>query len=207
VPAGQDPRQKAATVTELSPITPSTSALLVMDLQPSITGRLPDGDAFVAEVRRARDAARSAGLTVAYVRVALSEDDVAGVPSRNPAFSVAAASGQLADGDPGTAIHSGISPADGEIVVRKSRVGAFSTTDLREQLQAKGIDTLILTGISTSGVVLSTVRDAADRDFRVVVLHDGVADGDAEVHRVLTEKVFPRQAQVTDIDTFITAIS
>ena len=73
----------------------------------------------------------------------------------------------------GTQIHDEIAPQDGDIVVRKTRVGPFGTTDLDEQLQAKGIDTLILAGISTSGVVLSAVRDGHDR-----------------------ERIFPRQAEV-----------
>ena len=95
------------------------------------------------------------------------------------------------------AVHHAIAPTDGDVVVRKSRVGAFSTTDLAEQLSARGIDTLILAGISTSGVVLSTVRDAADRDYRVVVLSDASADPDPEVHAFLLERIFPRQATIT----------
>ena len=63
--------------------------------------------------------------------------------------------------------------------MRKQRVGAFSTTDLHEQLQARGIDTLVLAGISTSGCVHSTVLDAFDRDYRVIVLSDACADPDA----------------------------
>ena len=100
-----------------------------------------------------------------------------------------------------------IAPAEGELVVRKKRVGAFSTTDLREQLDARGIDTLVLAGVATSGVVLSTVRDAADRDYRLVVLEDGCWDSDPEVHRVLTGKVFPRGgATVTTVEEFIASL-
>ena len=83
--------------------------------------------------------------------------------------------------------------------MRKTRVGAFSTTDLDQQLRDRGIDTLILAGISTSGVVLSTVRDAADRDYRVYVLEDASADPDPEVHDLLIRKIFPRQAYVISI--------
>jgi len=54
----------------------------------------------------------------------------------------------------------------------------------------------VLTGLSTSGVVLSTVREAADKDFRLTVLSDGCGDMDNEVHTVLLTKVFPRQAEV-----------
>lgn len=60
----------------------------------------------------------------------------------------------------------------------------------------------MLAGIATSGVVLSTVRQAADPDYRLVVLADGCLDPDPEVHRVLTEKVFPRQADVVPVDSW-----
>ncbi|HEY3883138.1 MAG TPA: isochorismatase family protein, partial [Trebonia sp.] len=67
-------------------------------------------------------------------------------------------------------------------------------------------DTLVLAGISTSGVVLSTLRQAADLDYRLIVLEDACADRDDEVHRVLTGKVFPRQAVVTTADEWIAAL-
>ena len=64
----------------------------------------------------------------------------------------------------------------------------------------------MLAGISTSGVVLSTLRQAADLDYRITVLADACADPDPEVHRVLTEKVFPRQALVTTTDEWIATL-
>src|SRR6204780_4919783 len=97
---------------------------------------------------------------------------------------------------PATAIHDRLAPEPGDITVRKTRVGAFSTTDLDQQLRDRGVSTLILAGISTSGVVLSTVRDAADRDYQVFVLADGCADPGPGVHEFLTETIFPRQARV-----------
>jgi nicotinamidase-related amidase len=97
---------------------------------------------------------------------------------------------------PETAVHAAIAPEPGDIVVRKTRVGAFSTTDLDERLRALGVDTLLLAGISSSGVVLSTVRDAADRDYRIFVLEDCCADRDPDVHDLLMHKVFPRQAWI-----------
>jgi nicotinamidase-related amidase len=177
-----------------------------MDIQPSIVAQLPDPEAFLGGLLRAREAAREAGLTVAYVRVALTADDIAEVPPSNVNFHAAAATGRLLEG-PGTQVDPRIAPAADEIVVRKSRVSAFSTTDLRDQLRARGVDTLVLCGISTSGVVLSTVRDAADHDFAIIVLEDGCFDRDPEVHRVLTEKVFARQAEVVGIDDFIAALA
>ena len=97
---------------------------------------------------------------------------------------------------PASAIHERVTPETGDIIVRKTRVGAFSTTNLDEQLRERGITSLILAGISTSGVVLSTVRDAADRDYQVFVLADASADPEPGVHDFLTEQIFPRQADV-----------
>ena len=85
----------------------------------------------------------------------------------------------------------------------KRRVSAFAGSDLDMILRSSEVDELVLCGISTSGVVLSTLRQAADLDYQLVVLQDGCADPDPEVHRVLLEKVFPRQADVMTVDDWI----
>jgi nicotinamidase-related amidase len=64
----------------------------------------------------------------------------------------------------------------------------------------------VLSRFATSGVVLSTLRQAADLDFSLTVLSDGCADADAELHRVLCEKLFPRQAQVLTVAAWASAI-
>lgn len=79
------------------------------------------------------------------------------------------------------------------------RISAFTGSDLEVVLRSRNITDLVLAGISTSGVVLSTVRQAADRDYRLTVLSTACADADREVHRVLVEKVFPRQAAVLTV--------
>ena len=96
-----------------------------------------------------------------------------------------------------------LKPISGEKIYRKVRVGAMSTTDLDKDLKDKDIDTLILCGIATGGVVLSTVRDASDKDYRIIVLKDACIDADPQVHEVLVEKVFPRQATVATVAEFI----
>jgi nicotinamidase-related amidase len=88
-------------------------------------------------------------------------------------------------------------------VVVKRRVSAFSGSDLEIILRAKNIHHLLLTGIATSGVVLSTLREAADKDYQLTVLSDLCADFDAQVHSVLTEKVFPRQATIITSEQWI----
>ena len=90
--------------------------------------------------------------------------------------------------------------------VTKRRVGAFSTTDLETVLRARNINMIVLCGISTSGVVLSTVRWAADMDYSIVVLSDVCADRDPEVQRVLMDKVFPWQATIVTSSEFLMAL-
>jgi nicotinamidase-related amidase len=178
----------------MTTIDPTKTALLSMDFQNVIVSQVADSEALVAREAAAIAAARSAGVTVAYVRVAFADGET---PAGQMAKRIPAEMVEHFHADaPGTQIHADLTPAEGDIVVRKVRVGPFSTTDLHEQLQAKGINTLIITGISTSGVVLSAVRDAHDKDYNLIVVSDLVADRDDETHRVLTEKVIANQADV-----------
>jgi nicotinamidase-related amidase len=177
---------------------PKRTALLVMDFQQGVVQRMPGLEPLLGRVRRAIADVRDRGGTIGYVRVAFTEEDWAAVPAANPIFAQAARNRMMHHEDPATAIHDLLAPQPGDIVVRKTRVGAMSTTDLDRQLRDRGIDTLVLAGISTSGVVLSTVVEAADRDYRLYVLSDGTEDPDEQTRDVLLGKVFPRRAQVID---------
>ncbi len=171
-----------------------------MDYQNGVVGRIGDADALLTLVAGAIATVRAQDGHVGYVRVAFEDADYASFPPTSRMASLVAAAGRQFDANsPATAIDDRLTPQSGDIVVRKTRVGAFSTTDLDRQLRDVGIDTLILAGISTSGVVLSTLRDASDRDYQIVVLADGCADFDPEVHDVLMRKVFPRQAHVATV--------
>jgi nicotinamidase-related amidase len=105
--------------------------------------------------------------------------------------------------DPSTQIHPGVEPRPDDVVVIKKRVSAFAGSDLDVVLRSLDVDSLVLTGIATSGVVLSTLRQAADLDYDLTVLRDGCGDADPEVHRVLLDKVFPRQAAVLSVNEWV----
>lgn len=85
---------------------------------------------------------------------------------------------------------------ENDIVLTKCRFGVFSNTALRTILQAHEINTLVLSGVSTSGVILTTVCEGFDMDLRVVVLSDAVYDSNANAHASLLKDVFPRRADV-----------
>ena len=187
-------------MTDAPAINPHRTALLVMDYQQAIVGMIDDSDALVARAAQAIDVVRSSGGHVGYVRVAFTEADLQNIPPTSSMGTRIASGPQgFMDDSPTTQIDERVAPRDGDIMVRKTRVGAFSTTDLAQQLADRGVDTLILAGISTSGVVLSTVRDGADRDYALYVLSDATADRDASVHDCLMEEVFPRQAEVITV--------
>ncbi|MGH3159523.1 MAG: cysteine hydrolase [Streptosporangiaceae bacterium] len=190
-------------------IDPSHTALLVMDYQNGVIGRLEDAEALLARAAEAIATVRGHGGQIGYVRVAFDDADFDAIPPHSQFGAILAQTGRAMHSDsPATAVHDSVAPEPGDIVVRKTRVGAFSTTDLDEQLRKRDIHTLVLAGISTSGVVLSTVRDAADRDYRVYVLADASADPDPQVHDFLTGKIFPRQAHVitlAELDTLLSA--
>jgi nicotinamidase-related amidase len=175
------------------------TVLLVMDIQRGIVERLGDDSGYLPRLQRAITAARASGIPVVYVKVGFRPGHPE-VSARNRTFSAVAAADRFTDGNPAAEIHPAVAPEPGDPVVTKRRVSAFAGSDLDVLLRGLGAGTLVLTGIATSGVVLSTLRQAADLDYRLVVLADGCVDADPEVHQVLTGKVFPRQAEVLTVD-------
>ncbi|HUY85060.1 MAG TPA: isochorismatase family cysteine hydrolase [Candidatus Dormibacteraeota bacterium] len=174
------------------------TALLVMDVQPGITDRLNNADEYLKKVKAAVTKAHESHVPVIYVVVGFRP----GFPEvnlRNKSFQTVkeTMAAHLVDPRPV------LTPTGDDMVVVKHRVSAFSGSDLEVLLRAQGIQHLVLAGIATSGVVLSTIREAADKDFRLTVLSDLCADFDAEVHSILLEKVFPRQATVITSEQWV----
>jgi len=171
------------------------TALLVMDMQAGIIAMLPDAAPLIGSVAKAIAIARDKKIPVIYVTVGFRQ----GAPEINMDNKGFAGNKERFAGMDMAEfmrVHEELKPGADEITVVKRRVSAFTGSDLEVILRAFGIRHLVLTGIATSGVVLSTLREAADKDYRLTVLADCCADGDEEVHRVLTTKVFPRQAEV-----------
>jgi nicotinamidase-related amidase len=187
-------------------IDPVSSALLVMDFQIMIVnGHAVDAEGLLARTAGLIEAARQAGMMVIYVVVGFRT----GHPEINPlnlTFAGIKKASLLVLGEPDVVIHPAVAPEPGEVVVTKHRVSAFTGTDLDMILKANGIETLILAGITTSGVVLSTIRHAADADYRIIVAEDCCSDKDQEAHRVLVERVFPAQSIIVVTDEIVGAL-
>jgi nicotinamidase-related amidase len=183
--------------------------LLSMDLQIGITGIYTKADPTLPErASRVLQVARKRQVPVIHVQVGF-RPGLPEVSTRNALFGAiknSAQHQQLFRG-PLSAIHSAVAPKADEVVVTKHRVSAFTGTDLEMVLRANEIHTLILMGIATRGVVLSTVLDASDRDYRLLVVKDCCTDLDAGVHQCLFEKVIPAYATVTMSDQLINELT
>jgi len=174
------------------------TALLVMDMQTAILAILPDSKEIKVKVNEAIKHARNRKIPVIYVVVGFRPGGPE-ISMNNKGFSARKESMAKMNMEEWVKIDPSVAPLKGEITVTKRRVSAFTGSDLEVVLRAMNIQHLILTGIATSGVVLSTLREAADKDYNITVLSDGCADSDPEVHRVLTGKVFPRQADLLTV--------
>jgi nicotinamidase-related amidase len=177
----------------------NNAALLVMDMQSAILRNLPDATPVISHVIQAVMHARKNKIPIMYVVVGFRT----GMPEinlNNKGFAAAKERMSGASMDEWMKIYPELVPLTDEIVVTKRRVSAFTGSDLEVVLRAQDIHHLVLTGVATSGVVLSTIREAADKDYRITVLSDCCGDADEEVHRVLTTKVFPRQADVMTVE-------
>jgi len=178
------------------------TALLVMDIQGATIKMLRENAPVVNAVTKVIQSARAFDMPVIYVTVAFRK----GYPEVSPdnkSFSQIKNSDMKLDAEEGYKVHPSLSPQPNDIVILKKRVSAFTGSDLEVVLRSFGIKHLVLTGIATSGVILSTIREAADKDYILTVLADCCADRDEEVHRVLTTKVFPRQAEVMNAEEWI----
>ncbi len=184
------------------------TALLMADFHRDSMGENPvvQQRGTLDRARKVLSAARAAGVYVAYIVVNF-RPGYPEVSDVNLTFSARKSSGVEPASDPADLIDPSVPPQPGEPIVVKHRVGAFYGTDLDMILRAQGRDTIIMMGHATSGVILSTVRYAADADYRLIVVEDGCADRDEEVHYLLMEKVFPRQATVVSSGDMVRALA
>ena len=157
-------------------------------------GIAPGAEAIIPNAARAVEFARQQAFQIIHVGLGFSagHPEISEVETR---FQQVKQNNAFVKGTPSAEFHSAIA-RPGELVVHKQRVGAFSENELHLILRARGIANLVFFGITTSGIVLSTLRRAFDLDYRCVVLKDACFDRDEEIHRVLVEKIFPAQAKV-----------
>jgi nicotinamidase-related amidase len=183
---------------------PPRTALLAMDCQTGLVSVYAKSqDDFIMRASAALRVARTAGMLIVQVQVGF-RPGLPEVSGRNKLFAAIKSSQphqEFFQGSSG-AIHPALGPEPADIILTKHRVSAFAGTDLEMLLRSNEIETIIMFGIATSGVVLSTLLQASDADYRLVVIADCCADRDMELHRTLLERFFPTRAEVITTEEF-----
>ena len=180
------------------------TACLSLDVQNGILSLVAGSEACVASAARVVEQARKSGIRLIHVGIGF-QAGYPEVPSTGGRWQMLKEKGLFQIGTESAQIHSAIY-RPGDHVMYKKRVSGFCGTDLSVVLRAQKIENLVLFGIATSGIVLSTVREAADMDFNLTVISDACFDRDDEVHRVLTQKVFANQAKVMTAEEFVRGV-
>lgn len=184
---------------------PRRTALIVIDLQRGIVSPSTQprpGAEVVRNAARLAEVCRGTGATVVLVHVTASPD---GADALRPAADEAGPS--LAGRPPDWAdLVAEMSPREGDLVITKRQWGAFYGTELELQLRRRGLDTLILCGISTNIGVEGTARGAYERGFQQVFAHDAMTARSAEEHEMTVARIFPRIGRVRTTDEIITAL-
>jgi len=135
----------------------------------------------VAVNQRVLDAARGAGATVVYTRVAW-EPGLADLVANSPILGIVAQSGCLLEGSDKAQILPELSPQDTDLVLTHKRVGGFSSSHLDTLLRGRGVDTLLFTGVATNFSVEGTARQASDLGYRTIIVADACSAADPATH-------------------------
>jgi nicotinamidase-related amidase len=185
---------------------PSTTALVVIDLQRGIVGMGAEPHepaAVVALAAKMAAAMRAAGGTVVLVHVMRSAD---GKDALKPITDAPAGGGGRPVPPDWAEFVPEMTPQPGDVVITKRQWGAFYGTDLDLQLRRRGIDTIILCGISTTMGVESTARDAFERGYQQVFVEDAISAHGTEEHRCTVANVFPRIGRVRSTQEVLAAL-
>ncbi|QIG96838.1 isochorismatase family protein [Bradyrhizobium sp. 6(2017)] len=177
-------------LTTLDPIT----ALIVVDLQRGLVGSPfmhPFGDV-VARTCALISAFRQRGLPIVLVNV----DGVAPGRTERPR-----AGGPFPDG--WTDLIPELERQPDDIVVTKRTWGAFASTDLENQLRARGVTQVVIAGVATGTGVESTARQAYEAGFNVTLATDAMTDARPNAHAYSIEHVFPRLGEAGSTQAII----
>ena len=179
-----------------STLDPRRTAFLTLDIQTALVGFYAKED-FVGAVTSLLACARNLNATVIHVKVGF-RPGFPEVSERNRLFSSLTKNPDYAKmlNTEWLDLHPAMEARPDEPVVAKSRISAFEGTDLKVLLRSKDIDTLVLFGIITSGVVLSTALEAMDQDYRVLIVRDACVDSDPELHACLLDRLLAKRTDV-----------
>jgi nicotinamidase-related amidase len=181
---------------------PQNTALLVMDMQNGIVNGLENIDSIIEANQRAIEKARQQNIPVIFVRVAFSQGLLEIAPNNKMFGPMREKQAPMEKDSEATQIHPDLNRQEQEPIVTKHRVSAFTGSNLEVLLRGLEVRHIVLTGVATSGVVLSTSVEAADKDFDITILEDAVGDREQDKHEFLVERILPRYATITSVENW-----
>ena len=171
------------------------------------SGVLRSGADVLDRIARAQEAAREAGMEVMHVGIAFPPGHLVVGPLSN-FHELGLKAGQVGIlGTPAAEFHPKVAPKPGELGLFSQCSAALVGTPFEQALRSRDVTTIVVTGIATSGSVKNIVTDGTNRFFDIVVLSDCCDTGNAEVDRVLMDKVFPDVCRVANTEDFVRGLA
>jgi len=186
-------------------VVPERMALVNIDMQNIFVEGAPDGLVTLDRINRLAAVCRESGILVIHARHVLRPDGSNMGVLAEVAPPVKA--GLLNKGAETAALHKDLVVDPRDVLLEKPRFGAFYGTDLELILRARGLDTIIISGIASTTCCDTTAREAMARDFRVFFLSDGTTVRQTELHQATLTIIGARFAQVLTVDEMIQKIS
>ena len=186
-------------------IDPARTAILPMDLQNDIVGGTPNVEPILANIAQVLQRGRQQQIPIVYITVSFHED-YRDAPLNSPLYQLVKEHNMVRAGTSGAQIHPSVSPQPNELVINKTCVNPFMTTNLQQVLNGLDVHTLMLMGLWTNYVVEATARDASDLDYRVIVVREGCASNSEENHNFAINQILPTLSTVASLDEVLQAL-
>lgn len=188
-------------------IDPKRAALLPLDLQQDNIAGTPGiaEKKILANIARLLEAGRGKRMPIIHITASVRADYL-DMPRSNELWRALRASKKLILGTPGAEIHPLVAPRSDELVINKTCVDPFLSTNLGQALINFDVNTLIVCGLWTNYVVEATTRHAADIGYHVIVVSDCCASNDDENHRFAMTRILPTLATVAGLDEVLAAL-
>jgi nicotinamidase-related amidase len=178
----------------------SDTALLVLDVQSNSFSGFPDSQPLIYNIQEAISKARMVDIQVAYLKCSSEHANMPGDPGRRSPRRM------FLERLPESGIHAAVAPIEGDIIFVKGPDSILTGKDIDTVLGRRGFTKLAVTGYPTSGTVLNTVREIAERDYDLTVISDGCGDPETAVHHDLMTNTIPQLARVLTARQWIASL-
>ncbi len=186
---------------------PKRTAVITLDVQNDLVNNTKGvlGSGMLDRMAAILDAGRKAGSEIIHVTASVRED-FKDIPKDNPLWIMVRSQKSMVIGTEGAQLHESVAALPGELVLNKTCVDPFLTTNLGQALINADVNTLVIFGLWTNYVVEATARHASDIGYRVFIVSDCCAGNDEDNHKWAMEKMLPTLSYITTTDDVLEAL-